>query len=95
MKLGFKFQKETSTLQRKRDKEWLNGRFREWENRRCDENNKTNKILHTRAGKGRRKSTNSIRDIKGNRLNKLLTKLELWKKYSNDFPKLVKKYFFN
>ena len=76
MKLGFKSQKETSTLQRKRDKEWLNGRFREWENRRCDENNKTNKILHTRTGKGRRKSTNRIKDNKGNRLNKLLTKLE-------------------
>ena len=37
---------------------------------------KTNKILHTRTGKGRRKLTNRIKDNKGNRLNKLLTKLE-------------------
>ena len=76
MRSDFKYRKGTINSRRKRDKGWLNGRFREWENGRCDENNKTNKILHTRTGKGRRKSTNSIRDNKGNRLNKLLTKLE-------------------
>ena len=88
MKLDFKSRKETSILQRKRDKEWLSGRFREWKNIRCDENNKTNKTIHTRTGKGRR-----IKDNKGIRLNKLL--IEEWMKYSNDFPKLVKKYFSN
>ena len=48
MKLDFKSRKETSILQRKRDKGWLNGRFREWENKRCDDNNK-NKQNSTHA----------------------------------------------
>ena len=72
MKLDSKSRKETSILQRKRDKEWLSGRFREWKNIRCDENNKTNKTIHTRTGKGRRKSTNRIKNNKGTRLNKLM-----------------------
>ena len=63
MKSDFKYRKGTINSRRKRDKGWLNGRFREWENIRYDDNNKkTNKILYKRAGKGRRQATNKTRN---------------------------------
>ena len=76
MKLDFKSRKETSILQRKRDKGWLNGRFREWENKRCDDNNKTNKILHMCTGKGSRQAADKTKNITRHQLYKLLTEIE-------------------
>ena len=65
MKSDSRSRRETSILQRKRDKGWLNGRFRELENIRCDGNNKINKhTLYKRAGKGRRQANNITKSNK-------------------------------